>query len=58
MNRDAEIEPDIATEPVNCEPIEEDVAPVITSNILPLATDAVALPLAIKGDAAATTFVN
>ena len=35
----------------------EPVAPVVTINVSPLATDAVADPLAINGDAAACTFV-
>jgi len=53
--------PLISTEPVNLEPnctfCPLPVAPVVTTNISPLATDAVADPLAIKGDAAACTFV-
>ena len=42
------------TEPVNCEPLMGEV----TTKVLPLDTDAVAEPLAIKGAAAACTFVN
>ena len=41
-------------EPVNWEPLTG----VVTTNVSPLATDAVALPLAIKGAAAACTLVN
>ena len=44
-------EPLTETEPVNCEPIAEPVAAVITLKVSPLATDAVAEPLAIKGAA-------
>ena len=44
-------------EPVNLEPIAEPVAPVVTTNVSPLATDAVAEPLPINGAAAACTFV-
>jgi len=50
-------EPLTETLPVNSEPISEPVAEVITLKSNPLATDAVAEPLAIKGAAAATTFV-
>ena len=49
LNRDADIEPLMLTEPVNCEPLAAD----ITLNLCPSATDAVAEPLAIKGAAAA-----
>ena len=58
MNENALIEPETSIEPVNSEPICEPVFAVLTTNLSPLATDAVAEPLAIKGDAAATTFVN
>ena len=44
-------------EPVNSEPISEPVLAVVTTILSPLATDAVAEPLAINGDAAACTFV-
>ena len=47
-------DPDTLIDPVNWEPLIGDV----TINDSPFATDAVALPLAIKGDAAATTFCN
>ena len=47
-------EPDIFIDPVNCEPLVGEV----TTNVSPLDTDAVALPLAIKGAAAACTLVN
>jgi hypothetical protein len=50
-------EPLISTEPVNSEPISLSNFAVFTINLSPSATDAVAEPLAIKGDAAACTFV-
>ena len=50
-------EPLIETLPVNCEPIAEPVSAVLTIKLLPLCTDAVAEPLAIKGAAVATTLV-
>jgi len=52
------IEPLTAIDAVICALNEPDAGAVITSNLSPLATDAVAEPLAINGDAAATTFVN
>ena len=42
---------------MNSEPISEPVFAVTTTKLSPLATDAVAEPLAIKGAAAACTFV-
>ena len=51
------IEPLTDTEPVNSEPICEPVFAVVTTNVSPLATDAVAEPLAINGAAAACTLV-
>ena len=57
-NENAVTEPDTSIEPVNSEPISEPVFAVLTINRSPLATDALAEPLAINGDAAATTFVN
>ena len=53
INKDAVNEPVIDTEPVNCEPLL-----AFTINLSPLATDAVAEPLAINGAAAACTFVK
>jgi hypothetical protein len=58
MNNDAVNEPLIATDDVNWDSNEPDNTAVVTINCLPFATDAVAEPLAIKGDAAACTFVN
>ena len=52
------IEPLIATDDVNCDLYEPDAGEVSTINRSPLATDAVAEPLDINGDAAACTFVN
>ena len=46
------IEPDVTNEPVIIEPLTGDV----TTNVSPLATDAVAEPLDIRGAAAASTF--
>ena len=46
------IEPDEKIEPVNCEPL----LGAVTINVSPLATDAVAEPLDIRGAAAAFTF--
>ena len=54
---DAYNEPLILTEPVNSEPICEPVFAVFTMKDSPLATDAVAEPLAINGAAAACTLV-
>ena len=50
-------EPLTSTEPVILVPIPEPVAAVVTTNVSPLATDAVAEPLAMNGAAAACTFV-
>ena len=50
-------EPLTSIEPVNSEPICSSNLAVFTINFSPLATDAVAEPLAIKGDAAACTLV-
>ena len=58
INKDAVSEPLIATDDVNCDLYEPDDGVVSTINLSPLATDAVAEPLAINGDAAACTFVN
>ena len=49
LNNDADTEPLILTEPVNCEPLAADT----TLNLSPSATEAVAEPLAINGAAAA-----
>jgi hypothetical protein len=49
LNNDADTEPLMLTEPVNCEPLSAD----ITLNLCPSLTEAVAEPLAIKGAAAA-----
>ena len=46
------IEPDVFIEPVNSEPL----IGAVTTNESPLATDAVAEPLEIRGAAAACTF--
>ena len=46
------IEPDVTIEPVNCEPL----LGAVTIKVSPLATDAVAEPLDIRGAAAAFTF--
>ena len=51
------IEPLTSTLPVILVPTNEPVAEVVTTKVFPLATDAVAEPLAINGAAAATTFV-
>jgi hypothetical protein len=56
-NANALILPLTSIEPVNLEPITEPVAPVVTINVSPFDTDAVAEPLPIKGAAAACTFV-
>ena len=57
MKSDTVSEPLTLTLPVNSEPTPEPVYAVTITNLSPLATDAVAEPLAIKGAAAAATFV-
>ena len=51
---DAETKPNILTLPVNSEPLATD----ITLNLCPSSTDAVTLPLAIRGAVNAGIFVN